>query len=204
MARMIPLHIPKSNDSDAERTLFDELKRSCSDEWIVLHSLDLAQRGESAMALENTSLMAWTTQEIEEQVDRQPKLGLALIQMLVERCLEFEERLQSFALDKTPERIMRALLRFSTRFGTRSEDGSVRIPPMTHQLISEYVGTSREIVTFQMNRLRQEGFIRYSRKGIDVYTESLADHLRRITEPELWRAAGGTGQQPGAVRTGSM
>ena len=45
MARMIPLHIPKSNDSDAERTLFDELKRSCSDEWIVLHSLDLAQRG---------------------------------------------------------------------------------------------------------------------------------------------------------------
>lgn len=164
--------------------------------------LDLAQRGESAMALENTALMAWTTQEIEEQVDRQPKLGLALIQMLVERCLEFEERLQSFALDKTPERIMRALLRFSTRFGTRSEDGSVRIPPMTHQLISEYVGTSREIVTFQMNRLRQEGFIRYSRKGIDVYTESLADHLRRITEPELWRAAG-TGQ-PGAVRTGGM
>ena len=45
MARMIPLHIPKANDSDAERTLFDELKRSCSDEWIVLHSLDLAQRG---------------------------------------------------------------------------------------------------------------------------------------------------------------
>ena len=43
-----------------------------------------------------------------------------------------------------------------------------------------------------MNRLRQEGFIRYSRKGIDVYTESLADHVKRITEPELWRAAGGT------------
>ena len=83
--------------------------------------LDLSQRGESAMALENTALMSWTTAEIEEQVDRQPKLGMALIQMLVDRCLEFEERLQSFALDKTPERIMRALLRFSTRFGTRSE-----------------------------------------------------------------------------------
>jgi CRP/FNR family transcriptional regulator len=166
--------------------------------------LDLTQRGESALSLENSALMSWSTQELEEQVERQPKLGLALIQMLVERCLEFEERLQSFALDKTPERIMRALLRFSARFGVRSEDGSVRIPPMTHQLISEYVGTSREIVTFQMNRLRQEGFIRYSRKGIDVYTESLADHLRRVTEPELWRAAGGTEQQPGAVRTGGV
>lgn len=127
--------------------------------------LNLQHRGESATALENTALMSWSTAEIEEQVDRQPKLGVALIQTLVERCLDFEERLQSFALDKTPERIMRALLRFAHRFGSRGEDGAVRIPPMTHQLISEYVGTSREIVTFQMNRLRQDGFISYSRRG---------------------------------------
>ena len=45
MARMIPLHIPPTTDSAAERTLFDELERSCSADWIVLHSLDLAQRG---------------------------------------------------------------------------------------------------------------------------------------------------------------
>jgi CRP/FNR family transcriptional regulator, cyclic AMP receptor protein len=157
--------------------------------------LNLPHRGESAVALENTALMSWTTAEIEEQVERQPKLGLALIQNLVERCLDFEERLQSFALDKTPERIMRALLRFADRFGAKAEDGSVRIPPMTHQLISEYVGTSREIVTFQMNKLRQEGFIRYSRKGIEVLVEPLTENLRRITEPELWRAAGGTEAQ---------
>jgi CRP/FNR family cyclic AMP-dependent transcriptional regulator len=153
--------------------------------------LNLQHRGESATALENTALMSWSTAEIEEQVDRQPKLGVALIQTLVERCLDFEERLQSFALDKTPERIMRALLRFAHRFGSRGEDGAVRIPPMTHQLISEYVGTSREIVTFQMNRLRQDGFISYSRRGIEVRVEALADHLRRITEPQLWRIAGG-------------
>jgi CRP-like cAMP-binding protein len=162
--------------------------------------LNMAQRGESATALENAALMHWSTHEIEEQVDRQPKLGLALIQMLVERCLDFEDRLQSFSLDKTPERIMRALLRFAARFGSRAEDGSMRIPPMTHQLISEYVGTSREIVTFQMNRLRQEGFVRYSRKGIDIYNESLADHLRRITEPQLWRAAGT--EQHGTLHSG--
>ena len=162
--------------------------------------LDLEHRGESATSLENTALMMWTTAEIEEQVDRQPKLGLALIQMLVERCLDFEERLQSFALDKTPERIMRALLRFADRLGSRAEDGSVRIPPLTHQLISEYVGTSREIVTFQMNRLRQEGFIRYSRKGIDVYTESLREHLQRQVErPDVWQQkAGGGGREQSA------
>ncbi|NTU70969.1 MAG: ATP-binding domain-containing protein [Coriobacteriia bacterium] len=45
MARMIPLHIPASVDSEAERILFDELARACCADWIVLHSLDLAQRG---------------------------------------------------------------------------------------------------------------------------------------------------------------
>jgi hypothetical protein len=45
LARMIPLHIPPSTDSDAEILLFDEFERSCPAEWTVLHSLDLAQRG---------------------------------------------------------------------------------------------------------------------------------------------------------------
>jgi CRP-like cAMP-binding protein len=121
--------------------------------------------------------MSWTGPEIEEQIERQPRLGVALLQMLVKRGLDYEERLQSFALDKTPERVVRSLLRFADRLGTRSEDGSVKIPPLTHQVISEYVGTSREIVTFQMNHLRQKGYLRYSRKGIQVYTEALREHL---------------------------
>ncbi len=133
---------------------------------------------ERATALDNVTLMSWTSPEIEEQVERQPQLGVALLQMLVKRGLDYEERLQSFALDKTPERIMRSLLRFADRLGVRGEDGSVKIPPLTHQVISEYVGTSREIVTFQMNDLRQKGCLRYSRKGIQVYTDALRDHLR--------------------------
>ena len=74
--------------------------------------------------------MSWTTQEIEEQVERQPRLGIALLQMLVKRGLDYEERLQSFALDKTPERVVRSLLRFADRLGNRSEDGSIKIPPL--------------------------------------------------------------------------
>jgi CRP-like cAMP-binding protein len=139
---------------------------------------------ERAVALDNVTLMSWTNAEIEEQVERQPRLGIALLQMLVKRGLDYEGRLQSFALDKTPERIMRSLLRFADRLGTRAEDASVKIPALTHQVISEYVGTSREIVTFQMNYLRQKGFLRYSRKGIQVYTDSLREYLKTRTEEE--------------------
>jgi CRP-like cAMP-binding protein len=147
--------------------------------------LGSSQYSERAMSLDNVTLMSWTAAEIEEQVERQPRLGIALVQMLVKRGLEYEERLQSFALDKTPERVMRALLRFADRLGTRTEDGSIKIPPLTHQVLSEYVGTSREIVTFQMNHLRQQGYLRYSRKGIQVYADALREHLQSQSGPNL-------------------
>jgi len=141
--------------------------------------LGLTRRQECAAALETTTLMSWTSEDIEEQIERQPKLGMALIQKLVKRCLDFEERLQSLALDKTPERVASSLLRFAERFGSPNGDGAVRIPPITHQLLSEYLGTSREIVTFQMNYLRREGLLRYSRKGIEIHTDALAERVRK-------------------------
>jgi CRP-like cAMP-binding protein len=62
--------------------------------------------------------------------------------------------------------------------GTRQRDGAVSIPPLTHQVFSEYIGTSREIVTDNMNELRRLGFLRYSRKAIEIYPEALTQHLR--------------------------
>ena len=144
-------------------------------ESALLGSQHIAER---ATALDGVTLMSWTTAELEEQVERQPRLGIALLQMLVKRGLEYEARLQSFALDKTPERVIRSLLRFAARLGRRAEDGSIMIPPLTHQVISEYVGTSREIVTFQMNQLRHKGYLRYSRKGIQVFADALKGYLQ--------------------------
>jgi len=141
--------------------------------------LGLAARGQTASALETVTLMSWTTAEVEEHIERQPKLGMALVQMMVQRCLDFEERLQSFALEKTTERVARSLLRFADRLGMRLDDGSVHVPPLTHQVLSEYVGTSREIVTFQMNHLRQQGLLSYSRKGISIHTEALLEYLKK-------------------------
>jgi hypothetical protein len=46
-------------------------------------------------------------------------------------------------------------------------------------MIADYVGTSREIVTFQMNRFRRLGLIRYNRRYIDVYSGAVTEALRQ-------------------------
>ena len=57
------------------------------------------------------------------------------------------------AVHNTPERVMLGLLQLATDLGTEAEDGSTRIAHLTHEVIGEFVGTSREIVSSQMNRL---------------------------------------------------
>jgi CRP/FNR family transcriptional regulator, cyclic AMP receptor protein len=142
--------------------------------------LNLSRRPEQATALESARLMSWTSADIEDIIARRPLLAVALLQIFVQRTADFSQRIESFAVDNIPRRLARSLIRFSERLGTPQEDGATRIPPFTHELISQYVGTSREIVTHYMNQFRKQGYIRYSRKGIILYRDSFQQLLQHV------------------------
>jgi CRP/FNR family transcriptional regulator len=135
-------------------------------------------RSETAVALDNVTLMAWTSAEVERHIEREPRLGIALSQYLVRECIELQDRIESMAVYKTPERVMVSLIQLANSLGTPTADGGMRIVALTHHTIAEYVGTSREIVTFQLNRLRRLGMLRYSRKYMDIYAEAMKSVLR--------------------------
>jgi CRP/FNR family cyclic AMP-dependent transcriptional regulator len=141
--------------------------------------LSLARRSEIAVALETVKVMTWTTADIEDILMRRPKLAMALMQLLVQRSMDFGQRIESFSVDNIARRLARTLIRFSERLGSLSDDGSVQMIPFTHELLSQYVGTSREIVTHYMNHFRRQGYLRYSRKGIMLYRDAMKDWLRQ-------------------------
>jgi CRP/FNR family transcriptional regulator len=141
--------------------------------------LNLPHRCEQATALENTKVMAWSTAEIEDLILKRPRLSVALLQILVQRTIDFTHRIESFSVDNIARRLARSLIRFSERLGTVEEDGSVRMTPFTHELLSQYVGTSREIVTHYMNQFRRQGYLKYSRKEIILYRDAFRDWLRQ-------------------------
>ncbi len=136
-----------------------------------------AQRSETAVALDDVKLMMWTTAEIEDIATRRPKLAIALLQLQVQRSIDFGNRIESLSTDNISRRLARSLVRFSERLGEEAEDGTVQMIPFTHELLSQYVGTSREIVTHFMNQFRRQGYLRYSRKGIMVHKNSLQGWL---------------------------
>lgn len=137
-----------------------------------------ARPPEVAVALDRTTVMSWTRQEIETQIEREPRLGIAFLQHFAARSMELQLRLHNMAVYKTCLRVPLCLILLADRLGSQTSDGALRVAALTHQTIADYVGTSREIVTSEMNRLRRSGMVRYSRKHIDVYAAALRESLR--------------------------
>ncbi|HWC99262.1 MAG TPA: Crp/Fnr family transcriptional regulator [Candidatus Sulfopaludibacter sp.] len=141
--------------------------------------LNLAQRSEQAHAIEETRVMVWGAVQIEEIMEKRPRLAVAMVQVLGQRALEFMRRVESFSLDDIGQRLSHSLIRFADRMGEPQEDGSVQMLPLTHETLAQYVGTSREIVTHYMNRLRRGGYVRYTRKSIVLYRDALRESMRQ-------------------------
>jgi CRP-like cAMP-binding protein len=140
--------------------------------------LSLPHRSEQATALDDVKLMGWSTPEIEDIIVKRPRLAVAMMQILVQRTLDLTRRIESFSADNIARRLARSLIRFSERLGTADPDGSVRMTAFTHELLSQYVGTSREIVTHYMNQFRRMGYLQYSRRGIVLYRDAFQQWLR--------------------------
>ena len=141
--------------------------------------LNLPHRSEQATALDNTKVMTWSNVEIEDIIMKRPRLAVALLQILVQRTIDFTHRIESFSVDNISHRLARTLIRFAERMGSPDGDGSIRMVPFTHEMLSQYVGTSREIVTHYMNQFRRQGYLRYSRKGITLYHDAFREWLRQ-------------------------
>jgi CRP-like cAMP-binding protein len=137
-----------------------------------------ADHDESAGALDNVTLMCWDRAEIEERIEQEPRLGIALSQYMVRQGLELQDRIEAIAVHKTPERVILGLLQLATDLGNATEDGSTRCAHLTHETIADFVGTSREIVSYQLSRLRRLGLIRYSRQHLDIDAQAMIDTLR--------------------------
>lgn len=132
------------------------------------------RRSEQATALESAQLMVWPISAVEDLVTKRPRLALSLLQISARRTVDLAHRIESLSIDKIERRLARSLIRFAERLGTPEGDGSVRMMPFTHELLSQHIGTSREIVSHHMNRFRKQGYLRYSRQEIVLYRDALA------------------------------
>ena len=145
----------------------------------VLNSPPVCDWRETALVTEPAQLMSWTAEELQHHIERQPLLGLALCQYFVTRHRMMMERLTGMiASSNIRTRLMRALLHLARSAGVPTSAGALRLHSLTHRVIAGYVGTSRELVTTEMNRLRSRGYVSYTQQSyLDVYPAGLLQGL---------------------------
>jgi len=147
---------------------------------------------QSAVAKKATRVMFWSAEQVQERVQKEPKLGLALIDYFGRQNTLMRERLTAIANYRTGSRVRLSLLQLARTNGSTTSYGARRITGLTHQALAEYVGTSREIVTCELNYLRRLGYVSYSRAYMDVYSSALCEWMRQqgVNVYEgAWRAA---------------
>ena len=133
---------------------------------------------EQATAHTQVTLMAWKATDIEEMILKRPMLAVALLQAFGQRSIGLTQRLESLSTDRIDRRLARSLIRFADRLGTPQGDGGIKMDPLTHELLAQYVGTSRELITCHMTKFRKLGYLQYSRRNIVVYRDALQSWVR--------------------------
>ena len=134
---------------------------------------------ETAVAIDPVQAMCWTAEEVQERVDKEPRLALALCEYFGRNNSLLRERITTIANYKTGPRVAFALMQLARSNGSATPQGATRITGLTHQAIADYVGTSREIVTSELNHLRRLGYVSYSRLYTDIFVSALSEWMRQ-------------------------
>lgn len=113
---------------------------------------------EALSALAATRVTVLSVAELQELVAI-PTLAARLVEQLAAAVAQRQEALANFAPTRHTERVRRKLLQLAQAYGHVVGDG-IRIDfPITHALLAEMVGSSRETVTRALDELHRDGFV---------------------------------------------
>jgi len=134
-------------------------------------------RTADAMAVEATSCVALTKDDLRAVVRKTPELGLRLLATLVDHIRRKDEELAEIAFLDLPGRLAHKLLQLADRHGEPVEGGvriTVRVPQSE---LAAMVGSSRENVNRALGRFVTMGAVAVDRGSITILD---ADALRSL------------------------
>ncbi|HUF01827.1 MAG TPA: Crp/Fnr family transcriptional regulator [Gaiellaceae bacterium] len=110
-----------------------------------------------------------------------PRVAKTLLEQLALTLGQKQETIANFGSTRHIERVRRKLLQLGRNYGRVARDG-VRIDfPLSHTLLADMVGSSRETVTRSLDELQREGFV--ARRGHNYRLLVSPDTVAAETRP---------------------
>ena len=131
-------------------------------------------RMSTADALTASSVRTIQKQKMMQMLRKENKTSNAMVAYLLSSVHKYKDHIAELMTSSAEQRLARVLLRLARL--DKKGPAAVEIPTLSHQVLAEMVGTTRQRVNLFMNRFRKRGFINYNGR-IEVY-KSLKKVLR--------------------------
>jgi hypothetical protein len=113
---------------------------------------------EALFALESSRLTALSAEELDQLLSI-PAVAQSVVRQMTATLGHKQEAIANFAPTRHLDRVRRKLLQLGRSYGHVVRDG-IRIDfPVSHALLAEMIGSSRETVTRALDELRSLGFV---------------------------------------------
>lgn len=127
------------------------------------------------------SRLVGITAEARGRLFERPEAALALVELLELTLSQQQETLANFAHTRHIERVRRKLLQLAGSYGRVVRDG-IRIDfPVSHTLLADMIGSSRETVTRALDELQRSSFV--CRRGHTYRLLVAPEHVLGPSEP---------------------
>ena len=131
-------------------------------------------RMSTAVALTASSIRTIKKAKMLQMLRKKNKTSNALVAYLLSSVKEYRDHVANLLTSSAEQRLARVLLRLAHL--EKNGRAIAEIPVISHQVLSEMVGTTRSRVNLFMNRFRKKGYIEYD-GGLEV-RQSLRKALR--------------------------
>lgn len=136
--------------------------------------IDDEPRSAHVIAMEDSELLVVRREDFQNQLTESPKIAVGLVRALTKRLRKADNKIGSLVLLDVTGRVARLLL------DAADEEGGERITrKLTHHMIAQMIGSSRETVSRTMRALQDKEYIEVSKTAITI-----------VDRPALLKACG--------------
>lgn len=113
----------------------------------------------SVEALQAVKTCNLSRRQFQDLLYRYPDIAVKIIDELGNRMTRLENALQSIGVRNVDNRIGGILLEFASKYGRKSDRGTVIHLPFSREGIANYLGVARETVSRKFSQLENDGII---------------------------------------------
>ncbi len=171
------IKIYKMSDDGQVKTL-DYLEKG--DFFGEMALLDKSSRSANALAMENARVFIIKHDDFQGFLINQPEILITITQTLCQRLRKTDMEIEMFSFKKVKDRLIACIIYLTERYGEETKEGIKVSKGFTHQDLSEFVGTAREVITRLLKELVDENLIKKEKHCLII--PSISKLKNKITE----------------------